>query len=737
MDLLVACGGAGALEGMRPLSACQSVAGMSPLMFSLQALLLRHETYIADSEREREIMTAQISQLEIDKATLENRNAAVIAENRDLLDQLEAVNNAVAESDAHVSSLQATLASAQQELSRLSQLAARTQRLEQQLADYEREQIEWHTTLTATQESEKSAVRRWQQAERTLADLQEQMERIEREAREDRERHVEIVGRMERRAAVERELGTAAGRLKGAAATATRHAGGTNVVSHFVKDILQDNANLQMGIVELREMLQNSNQEVENLRRQMEDHQPTSLTGQEDGARSETPKDLRQELQRAQSSGLHVHHHYHAPSPATASRTNTLRRPKKKRYSVLTPGHFTPPSGSVPGILRGSMYSTTPSSASTILQQTAVSIPQPVPKRLSAQSHMTSHSTVSSSPGSPQSIAHTNRASSIFDRVFSDADISSRPTTPGYEDLGSPIMAPFDVHRTKSTGLVERGKPLLSNHRARPSIDSILGTSLDNALPAVAALDSPEAIPEENEAEWEDTLRADNDSASPISDELLELIHNNATIYKPTLRRAASHESLLSVRGMDIHTLHTRPSQLLAGSIGAGGRSFSNRPALVPATAGVEVSSVHAGRATATLSSTPGGTGRSLLSSMAADQRRLNSKPSMGLGSKVGGWVFGRWGAAPAPTPTPTTNPSKPSAPSRTSTARSDVSSLDPGATPKKPKREPQLQFRAPGINQSGPILGLGPEAKVMHAPVMKTFDAEGMRKALDAEDSP
>ena len=225
-----------ALQAAKTRPQSQLVDEMSPLMFSLQALLVRHETYIADSERERRAMTAHIESLETEKAELEKRNATVISENRDLLDQLEALNNSVAESDAHVLSLQATLQSTQQELHKLSQLANRTERLERDLADYEREQSEWQTTFAAKEESEKSAVRRWQRAERTLAGLQDQIERIEREAKEEKERHEEIVGRMERRNNVERELGSAAGRLKGAAAL--KNGGeGNNVVSHFVKDI--------------------------------------------------------------------------------------------------------------------------------------------------------------------------------------------------------------------------------------------------------------------------------------------------------------------------------------------------------------------------------------------------------------------------------------------------------------------------------------------------------------------
>ena len=107
------------------LHSAKSVEGMSSLTFSLQALLMRHEAYIADSERERKAMTAHIETLEVEKLRLEKRNATVIEENRNLLDQLEAVNNAVTESDAHVVHLQATLQSTQQELQKLAQLAAK------------------------------------------------------------------------------------------------------------------------------------------------------------------------------------------------------------------------------------------------------------------------------------------------------------------------------------------------------------------------------------------------------------------------------------------------------------------------------------------------------------------------------------------------------------------------------------------------------------------------------------
>ena len=730
---------------IRPRSAL--IDDMSPLMFSLQALLVRHETYIADSERERKAMTAHIESLELEKAELEKRNANVISENRDLLDQLEALNNTVADSDAHVLSLQATLQSTQQELQKLGQLASRAERLERDLADFEREQVEWQTTCNAKEESEKSAVRRWQKAERALAELQDQIERIELEAKEEKERHQEIVGRMERRHNVERELGSAAGRLKGAAALKNGNESNT-VVSHFVKDILQDNANLQMGIVELREMLNTSNEEVESLRGQMQLHQPTEddeITPQPTTKRN----DLRDELTRANSSELHVHHHYHAPPSAP----KTLRRAKKKRHGALTPGTSTPRSGA--GTPRSSFSYHTPTPSATILQQTSASVPQPIPRnnRWSTQSNTTYHSMLASSgPSSPRSMTH--RTSSIFDRVFSDAGLdSSRPTTPDTEDPGSPVVGPSHVKRGSQNSFRAFSAPLaqrrgLSPHATgRPSLDAIMSIEelpkLDQQPPA------QDAIPEENENDWEDEshepVEQDSSVTSPASEGPETPFPLDEAIYaRPPLRRAASHESLLSVSGMDIHTLKSRPSQLLAPYARASGMTSQ---------AAISDTNAHAARPAA-ISRPSGASGASLLSGMAADKREA-AKP--GLGKKVGGWMFGKWGAAPAPSsssaastpkaaavngtdglatstpsatkPQPLQRPSHHARPGSVSSGSTgEYGSFDPNSTPKKPK------FRSAGINQMGPILGLGPEIRISHAPVMKSLDEEALKGALGEE---
>ncbi|KAG9801823.1 hypothetical protein KCU63_g24884, partial [Aureobasidium melanogenum] len=185
------------------------------------ALLVRHEAYVAEAEEQKALMDAEITRMTEEKKELEANNATLIEENRNLLDQLEGLNNAALESDAHTQSLTATLQQTQAELHRLNTLAARTERLEREVEEYEQEQAILHATLAHKTESEKAATLRWQDAERKLAAMESQLERIEREAREDKERHVEIVGRMERQRVVEKELETTPGRLNGAAAAKT------------------------------------------------------------------------------------------------------------------------------------------------------------------------------------------------------------------------------------------------------------------------------------------------------------------------------------------------------------------------------------------------------------------------------------------------------------------------------------------------------------------------------------
>ncbi|KIW08664.1 uncharacterized protein PV09_00617 [Verruconis gallopava] len=692
-----------------------------------QALLSRHESYVADAERDRTRMLECIAHLEKEKLELETRNRDAIEENKKLLEQLEALNTAVIESDAKILSLTDALRSADQNVEHLTSLAARTARLQDQLQRFEQEQERLQEMLKVTKEDERTAILRAQKAERTINDLQDQLDRIEREAREERERHSEIIARMERRRAVELELQNAAGRLKGAAAAKTMPGGGTNtVVSSFVKDILQDNANLQMGIVELKEMLDRSNEEVERLR-----HLMATGDGPESPVQRSSTPNLGAELSAKE---LHVHHHYHAPPQKVETpkqiRREFPRRTKKKRVS-LSSGSFLPPSHTP----RSSVSSVHSPTASAIISHTSASLPQQArvaPKRWSIQSNQTGYSNFSSLPSSPY-------GDSVFDRVFSDAATdASRPTSPESE-----VLSPRDVSnefkhvrqdfvqkfsldesmRTVSDGAVPIGRQLSSSTKGKGKIESPqldYDTWQNNSQHSVIL----------EEDEYEDSSHTERPTTP--SDKPRQQHEKTAAQEVspprdiPKLRRAASHESIISVHGADIHTLQSRPSQLLIGQrrmFSAGSPSTSQ--AVVSDTSAVALS---------TSRSPSSGDSRSYLSSLAASQRSrptppLSKKSSMG---QLGQWVMGRWGYSavpPQPPPPPPSQPIESHASAETASISSTGSSVKSKAG--TASSGPKVILRAPGINQKGPIFGFGPEPQLSKQVVTTVIDEEALRESL------
>lgn len=728
-----------------------------PLTFALQALLVRHEAYVADSERERRQMLANIERLENEKLELEAKNAQTIKENRDLLDQLEQLNESVCGSDAQIQALQDTLRSTEEELQRLASLAARTQLLEAQLFDLEREQSRLQHHLDTKSLDERTAIQRWQKAERTLGDLQDQIDRIEREAREERERHFEVVARMERRMVVEGELSTAAARLK---AKAGQEKGGSTVVSHFVKDILLDNANLQHGILELREMLVNSNEEVERLRDQLRIHQPVSTSPIQEVPRTTLDKEIDLETEVLEPVGgqeLHIHHHYHGSKPSkNLPKVQAQRRHSKKKRFSLTSGHFDP----APSLNR--------TSTATILSQTSVTVPN---------SHRWSQATTlgpGSLPSSPVSDSHRG---SMYDRVFSDAAYdSSRPTSPPDSiDMRSPMFGStksndfsFDSDSTSHQHRRSRSRSLrppmmLSTVRSASTpiamttksaalavistVSSPAGSYTDNTFalsPTPSMIPEPQAvIPEENEdasittsgdapvTSQEDELENEEDLLSPI-------IHT-----RPTLRRHASHESLISISGMDIHTLQSRPAQLLMSNrsrFSTPKNAGSVDPELTPWTATAH-GSLSQGRADSSDS-------RSFLYSTIANQKR-GPRKSEGppTGKSSGGWFFGRWGATPTSTSTspaaspalrPTSSASRQTDSSQDTAkaATSESSSAKKKAAAKPVSTKPKL--RPSGVNQNGPIWGFFdsiPETPTKV--VVVDYDAEALGEALNDRSPP
>jgi hypothetical protein len=678
--------------------------GASSLTFSLQALLHRHESYMAEAEEDRHRLVTSIDDLEREKKQVQAENARIIEENRSLLEQLESLNRAVAESDDHVKSLTMTLESTESELRRLTVAAARAADLEAQLTLMETEQSRLQESLTSAHEDEKSAVQRWRQAESNLRHLHDQVDRIEKEAREESERHTELVERMERKRAVERELDSAAGRLKGAAAASelNRNAGGTNVVSRFVKDILQDNANLQVGIMELREMLHSSNEEVQNLREQVMSHQPLDgADGENAQPRSSTT--LSQELEakeaRRVSQEFHIHHHYHSPTQnAKKEKAPLNRRVKKRRPALGSPVamHSAVRSQSPRRALHRSQSSG--SSMSTILSHTSVSIPPQSSRRWSVQSYAPD-----SLASSPQS---GFRPSSIFDRVERGPEYS-QPTSPESTVFSSPLIGARNFK-----GLDMPFRPVGSFDGNDPSDSLPFEDEIYNRdLHHVSDNNRQPAIPEESESSppvgYYDSSVHD---PRPDPDDDIFAMH----VQPSGLRRSSSHDSLLSVSvaGMDIHTPNTRhlrmgdwhpgmkiPQRILSPSV-----ELVSTPPIISAPA------IQADRA-----SSSGYNSQALLASMAtgnksdtasvvsADSTSTISTTAPGrkvpLGRRVGGWVLGRWGMAPV-----SDEPHDPTQSPVTSVASSPATAVS------APKLDPlALRFRYPGVNQKGPIMGLRP----------------------------
>ncbi|KPI41228.1 uncharacterized protein AB675_7989 [Cyphellophora attinorum] len=675
------------------------------LTFALQALLSRHESYVAETQLENETLNAKIAALEAERTTLQDANEKIVAENRSLLTKLDTINKTYTESDSTVKSLEALLKDTELEVRRLNALARRAEELEAQVHDMERERTQMSQKLTESESESKSALTRWRESEKRLRILEMELEKIEWEAKRETEKHEEIVARLERERILDRELGGAEGRLKGAAAVQSIQAGqNDNVVSHFVRDILQDNATLQAGIVELRELLQSSNEEVHNLRQQIMQHQPMSEGNdqqppsslpldQQIGWEPPAPSDVQREV--------HVHHHYHAKLAAKGNRTPTVRKRAVRR--TMMPGMISSPESSIP-----STPTTGPKryASSPIMP---LALHQPVPRknnRWSVQSAASRSSNFSSLPSSPRS--YFDRYSSIFDRI-EPGDDSSRPTSPesvsvmsspktthnakegsntwpaaipehslseaSISPLTPPTVSPQEdstpatvVRRGPSPDLTPKPSQILAPAPSDPiDIRPSAGHSRNASALSVEPL-APEtfSIPEYQIPDHETPSSEDNnplDDTQVAAEEDTDPFSSNVTI-RPTLQRSSSHDSLVSISGMDIHIAkrpsppsfsrsYFTPAHLPLSTIN-GLKTSSKQPLTAVASVAASASQFQ------TLTSTRGhGEGRRGLeiiasspaaktyrsSSQQSSPAQLNSSP--GVAGRVGGWVRSRWGVAP------------------------------------------------------------------------------------------
>lgn len=744
------------------------VCAFPALTFALQALLARHEAYMESAERDRFEMQSRIEQLETEKRTLEAENARTIQENRALLDQLESFNNSVIDSETQIRSLEATLQSSEQAIRKLQGAEARASAMEDQIADLEAEHEALRNTLVTTEGEAKSAMQRWRRAEKGISDLQEKLEKIEREAYEERERHAEVLARMEKQRSMEKDLNTAAGRLKGAAAAKTIGDGsnGGTVVSHFVRDLLQDNANLQVGMAELRELLLNSNDEIQHLREQLIYHQPvegkenraaSTLRAELDSDEIEPPSPTsptspksppRSKPAASVSQELHIHHHYHVAKPVEP------KKPKKKRQNLVpnvfnASRNFAPSSPPSPGIPHWRMPHTSHSVRDSI--STAAST------RWSVFSEQPSDFAPSSVPSSPVS----NRRGSIFDRTGHDMSYPTSPVTS--IDPTSPAWTrhkkqPSDASRRKFStprplfldGLPEDDQSPSKHHgngnssRLRENLPTITTTSEDGPGPVMMGV-SPEELMTDS------TNSGDTAPHMPYTPSYDDCYSTNT---RPRLHRAASSESIMSLTGgLDIHTLKARPSQLSFRPLGAamadtGLSAVTARPTISRGRSGsmtlrdkLSNPNFRAGDRSASASLA--------LSSLAnATETPQRSASSVGFGKLVGWrpWASTNSKGHDSASNTPTSDRSRSLSPNPASASSPATSVIDvPQSSSKESSKKPapkELAFspRTFGINQPGAIPGFqeylayhqrrGPEAKV----VPDVVDHEALREILEEE---
>ncbi|KAI9925699.1 hypothetical protein ASPWEDRAFT_42354 [Aspergillus wentii DTO 134E9] len=714
-----------------------------------QALLHRHESYMVEAEEDRQRLHSNIDQLERQKRQVEEENVRIIEENRGLLEQLEGLNKNIADSDAHSKSLTATLETTEAELRKVTATAARAADLEAQLSEMETEQSKLQDNLQTAQNDNKSAVQRWKKAESTLQSLQDQVEKMEKETRDEQERHSEMVQRMERRRVVERELDGAAGRLKGAAAAQElgRNPNGTNVVSRFVRDILQDNANLQMGIMELREMLDSSNLEVQNLRDQVLTHQPLDTTeGQEGRAPQSTT--LSQELESSEarriSQEYHIHHHYHSSSVSAGSKRERVFGRSKKRRSLLGSPIILHSASGTP-LSRKSLHNHNPSASSNSTVHSQASVPLPTgaaSRRWSSQSPA-----IDSLSSSPQS---GYRPASIFDRVDRGFE-SSRPTSPDSTVFSSPYLG--NRHRKSDVSVLPGLAP---EGFDQPANDELLNLDYSHFAEQYDAefgdgVPVQPAIPEESEevsskcAEPECGLHpAANDDvfASPYS--------------ASSARKSPSHDDLFSVAGMDIHTPSNRPSRmsLLHPTIPVRFPRKIASPS-VDMSSTVPVFSSNTAMADGENGQKiPERSPRSYLASVSvvrtnpeADSSSTENEPiesttptrKVSLGRRVGSWMRGRWGASSEePDDNTKSQPQRISPVPKTpdSPVTSAPISFRPhsaGAAQNNSKADSAsgLVFRYPGVNQNGPIKGFHPRSRAPSAIHAEGLDEDLLRESL------
>ncbi|KAK6344985.1 hypothetical protein TWF718_006930 [Orbilia javanica] len=525
---------------------------------NFQALLRQAD----DAEKIRSDMASKITRLEELNKQLEVQNTLSIDKNRDLLNSLETLNESVTQADARLRELTADLDDTRAELDRVSARAARAEILEAQLTVLETEQDDLRRNLSITLEDERNAAARWQKAERQVEDLHDEYSKLEAEYMQEKVKTQKLANKLASRKSI-RGLHFPADKMEGAA------------ISNFMKEILQDNQQLQAGTAELRQMLMIAQDEIGALREQVlltQRPEPSEL--------GRSPLSYEFDGYRKLSQELHVHHHHHV---LTSKEKGSVRKVKRR---VKAPQARNPPSSSPLPPAWAAFEQTTPSKRSSV-QTSAFS----------------SHTRNSSVPNTviSETAPSTYRDSSIFDPSFNVDE--SRPTSAGSIGAGMPI-SPINVEKRRGHGRNHssfNAPPfsVLSEEEFpdHPPVES-MGDSIGDISPAEESEpalqesgDLPQfAIDSTPQNEEEDGVEEEEEEEDGDVPDAFELSTPSpylaTTIPGRRLVRSASHESLLAPETAPIDIFGTPKGEKAPISITSSSSAFNALQAVItPATA--------------------------------------------------------------------------------------------------------------------------------------------------------
>lgn len=493
--------------------------------------------------------------------------------------------------------------------------------------------------------------------------LQEEIEKIEVETMEERVLHAEVVDRFEQRRAAGADAKPVEDGHPRPARTVTRDDEskmGGPVVSDFVHQVLQDNTELRSGVAELRGMLLTAHEETEHLRAQLL-HDDASRIESSSMLRTAMLADsLALELSRAVSREGPTHRHglefSHLTNRLSTSR-NRQRRDLSNSDSPTSP--LTVRSGQIRPTSRGRGRTASPS-LPVVSRQSGngfvASPPLNAPNRWSARTTSTASMALSSFPSTPRSSVGYP---SVFDAMVHAHPPESRPTSPESclslpmtPKLRAPSLLSSDSSQHSESAATCRSASGTGSStprpRHRPPIVSKQAGTTDHLVP----------YDRTDDLDWTSTGQV------------------HALEYQKPLRRATSHESILSVSGINPNTLRDEPAQRFVAGRGFLPRLLSSGPS---ASAGSVSNHLVAGAMTSTARAPSTGTARdssaynrNLLQSCHRSSTLGSASPAVGvplrdvLGGTLGDWAWSRWSGkgkpvtAARPTKVTTSSASKP-----------------------------------------------------------------------------